>query len=242
MTATAQRQTSFASSRNSMLAKIHIAKKELRLDDETYRDILERVTGLRSAGKCSDVQLNSVLADMKKSGFKPKPAKSRRSSGTATISETTWLPKLRALWMSAYFLGIVRNKSEAAMVAFLKRQTGLDSERFLTHAVDAHKAIEGLKKWMTRQGGVDWERSDINGRNPRRHVVQAQQLKLISMGAVTPFHPDRPYSDLQAHYGFSVTGKSAFQFYDDADWDKLIVALGNKIRFEMSKAAKEGGQ
>ena len=35
--------------RNPQLAQIHIAKKELGLDDDTYRDVLERVTRQRSS-------------------------------------------------------------------------------------------------------------------------------------------------------------------------------------------------
>ena len=238
MTAAAQRKPS--TDRNAMLAKIHIAKKELGLDDDTYRDILERITGQRSAAKCTDAQLDAVLADFKKKGFRPKPATARRGSrtGSATIAETTYLPKLRALWISAYNLGIVRNQSDQAMVKFLKRQTGLDSERFLVKAVDAGKAIEGLKKWMAREAELDWRVRDWMVGNERQIVVMAQWRRLIKMGAVEVFHEDHPYSDLEKSYGYRVTGKAAFHFYRPNDWDKLIVTLGNKIRFEMSKAAK----
>lgn len=54
------------------MAKIHIAKKELGLDDATYRDVLWRVTGKRSCKDMTIAELESVVKDMQNSGFKPK--------------------------------------------------------------------------------------------------------------------------------------------------------------------------
>lgn len=61
--------------RTALLAKIHIGKKELRLDDETYRDVLWRVTGKRSAKELSNDELRRVLTDMSAKGFVPKRKK-----------------------------------------------------------------------------------------------------------------------------------------------------------------------
>lgn len=57
--------------RNSLLAKIHIAKKQLVLDDAIYRDMLWRLTGKRSCKQMSIKELNSVLRDCERLGFKP---------------------------------------------------------------------------------------------------------------------------------------------------------------------------
>lgn len=71
------------------LAKIHIARQQLGLDDETYRALLMRVAGVRSAKDLNDRQASFVLAEFERLGFvprakrqgraKPKPAKSSRS-------------------------------------------------------------------------------------------------------------------------------------------------------------------
>lgn len=55
-----------------LMAKVHIGKKDLGLDDDTYRDVLWRVTGKRSCSDMTIAQLESVLKDMQNSGFKPK--------------------------------------------------------------------------------------------------------------------------------------------------------------------------
>ncbi|WP_181297005.1 gp16 family protein [Pseudomonas sp. Q2-TVG4-2] len=59
----------------SSLAKIHIAKSQLGLDDDTYRALLARVAGVRSAKELSPRQIGAVLAEFERLGFKPKPAK-----------------------------------------------------------------------------------------------------------------------------------------------------------------------
>lgn len=55
-----------------LMAKVHIGKKDLGLDDDTYRDVLWRVTGKRSCSDMSIAQLQDVVKDMESSGFKPK--------------------------------------------------------------------------------------------------------------------------------------------------------------------------
>lgn len=56
-------------SRNAMLSQIHIAKKDLALDDETYRLMLERLTGKRSCRDLTDRQLTLVLGSLRRQGW-----------------------------------------------------------------------------------------------------------------------------------------------------------------------------
>lgn len=60
------------STKKILMAKIHIAKKDLSLDDATYRDVLWRVTGKRSCKGMTIKQLEDVVKDMQSNGFKPK--------------------------------------------------------------------------------------------------------------------------------------------------------------------------
>jgi phage gp16-like protein len=60
--------------RNAQLARIHIAKQALGMDDAAYRDFLEGLTGLRSCAKMSDRQVNHVLDWMMHfRGERPQP-------------------------------------------------------------------------------------------------------------------------------------------------------------------------
>lgn len=52
-----------------VLAKLHIAKKALCLDDEEYRDILERITGHRSAREIMPDQVPALQRELRRLGW-----------------------------------------------------------------------------------------------------------------------------------------------------------------------------
>lgn len=56
-------------SRNQRIAAIHMGKKQLGLDDDTYRDMLEQVTGKRSAKDMQDDDLVKVIQHLDQLGF-----------------------------------------------------------------------------------------------------------------------------------------------------------------------------
>lgn len=56
-------------SRTSELAKIHIAKKQLGLDDDTYRDMLWTVARVRSSSELDHAGRKTVLDHLKARGF-----------------------------------------------------------------------------------------------------------------------------------------------------------------------------
>lgn len=61
-------------SRNANLAKIHIAKKQLSMDEETYRAMLQLHGGVSSSKDLSPLGAARVLQHLERSGFKPKAA------------------------------------------------------------------------------------------------------------------------------------------------------------------------
>lgn len=67
------------------LAKVHIAKKELGLDDETYRDILHWKFNVTSAKDLKPRQVTVLLNHFKSIGWEPKrPRKAGRKPSTMT--------------------------------------------------------------------------------------------------------------------------------------------------------------
>ncbi|MBA5605855.1 regulatory protein GemA [Duganella sp. FT3S] len=59
-------------SRNANLAKIHIAKKQLAMDDDTYRAMLLAHGGVSSSKDLTLIGAAKVLAHLERCGFKPK--------------------------------------------------------------------------------------------------------------------------------------------------------------------------
>lgn len=144
MSGLAHPRQSGAQVRRAALAKIHIARKELGLDDAAYRAMLERVTGRTSAADCDHRQLGAVLDELKAKGWGAAPARKTAQSPAAR--------KARALWISLHQLGVVRNPSEKALEAFGARQLGVaklqwadDDQMF--RLIEALKAMAGRAGW-----------------------------------------------------------------------------------------------
>jgi phage gp16-like protein len=132
--------------RARMIAKIHLAKKQLALAEESYRAILERITGLDSAGKMRVDQLDAVLREFTRLGWRAKPAAKRSAQPQIRMIHAVWADICR----------LQGRGDEAALRAFVRRQTqteahpeGVDSAEFLTAAM-ANRVLEGLKAWRAR--------------------------------------------------------------------------------------------
>jgi phage gp16-like protein len=62
----------------STLAKIHIAKQQLAIDDDTYRVMLKSVAGVNSAKDLTPQSASKLLKHLERCGFKPTQPKGRR--------------------------------------------------------------------------------------------------------------------------------------------------------------------
>ena len=138
--------------RNSLITQIHVAKNQLAMPEDSYRALLERMTGKESCSKMAVHELRKVLAEMKAKGFIVKSKNRRRMSPP---SKGTELDKIRAIWITMHKQGFVRDGSEAALDAYVKRMTskingkGVDSVAWLKDDM-AFKVLESLKRWHRR--------------------------------------------------------------------------------------------
>ncbi|WP_375618755.1 regulatory protein GemA [Bartonella sp. AC134YNZD] len=205
------------------LTTIHMGKRALGLDDETYRALLFRLTGKQSARDLNFSEQRLVVHEMKACGFKPKGKQ----------LEGKYAKKLQALWIAGWNLGIIRDRSDKALLSFVKRQTGIDHIRFLRDGDDASKAIEALKGWLQREGGVDWKEKKIQdslgkrlGGNKPGYLILRAQWKRLHPNAVFD-----PVSDLEdfAQSVLAVSGK-AFCEMDARDFCQVMNVWGRKIR------------
>lgn len=132
--------------RRRALAKIHIAKKELGLSDEDYREVVRSaVPGKDSAGDLTDGELRLLLERLAGLGWRPRlPRISERP-----LPPMVW--KARELWLELYRREAVRSSSWAALGRFAKRMTGVGDLRRLT-VRQATVVIEALKQWLDRAG------------------------------------------------------------------------------------------
>jgi phage gp16-like protein len=125
----------------AMIQKVQIARRQLGLDDESYRAVLLRITGQTSSTACTVRDLDALLREFTRLGFQPRPA--RKTSPKAQVR------MIYAVWADiAHLLRSDADKT-AALRSFVKRQTGVDAPEFLD-AAQANKVLEGLKAWRTR--------------------------------------------------------------------------------------------
>jgi len=127
------------------LAKIHIAKKELAMDDDTYRALLMRVAEVSSSKDLTAASASKVLAEFARLGWKPKAKK----AVTRPPEDSAQLKMIRGLWIELHQMGKVEDPSESALAAWCKRMMRVDAPQWLTKA-QASKLIEALKKWRDR--------------------------------------------------------------------------------------------
>lgn len=205
----------------SSTAAIHVAKKQLGLDDETYRAKLENITGKASTKDMSEAERQKVLTVFRNEGFAPAGAE-RRSSGKQKLSGR-YAKKLQALWIAGWNLGIVRDRDDAALIAFVKRQTGLDHVRFLHDGEDARRAIEALKGWMVREGGVDWSTASFMSDYAKRdgYRIAKAQWKILTPKAQNDFWP--VVTDL-------IGARTLFRDLTDGQWITVMNHFGEQIR------------
>lgn len=169
-----------ASHRRSMIAKIHVAKKELALADDDYRQILLDSAGRSSAADCTDAELERVLKRLQEIGFKPLV-----KAGVTRPAQHPMARKARALWISLYHLGAVRSPDEKALESFAKRQLGCERLVWANQS-DGYRLIEALKAMAERHG---WAQFDANGNNLsvmrlREGLCEAILAKLKTAGIV----------------------------------------------------------
>jgi len=103
------------------LAKIHVAKKQLALDDDTYRAMLRSVAGVESAKDLTPEGAAKLLKHMERCGFQPIQAPHRRPR--VASSRAAQLGKIEALLADAgrpweYVNGMVKRICKVDAIEF----------------------------------------------------------------------------------------------------------------------------
>jgi phage gp16-like protein len=214
--------------RRALLAKIHVAKKQMNMTDDDYRDILLRVAGVMSAANATLPLLRSVIEELKAKGFQELPGKGW-TKGPRPASHPA-ARKARALWISLHHLGAIANPSEQALEAFAARQLGVERMQWVNQAL-MYKLVEALKAIAERNG---WSQDTI-GLKPaglvlvlKRRLCDAILVKLVAAGiAPADWSLERAAWSL---LGFRRAQDESALFWEMGDLDLVAAGLGRKLR------------
>jgi hypothetical protein len=186
---------------SGQIAAIHALKGRAGLDDGGYRDVLAQVAGVGTSKALTHAQAGLVIERLKRLSGEARgrydPLQDRTGRHGALALTGSYAPICRALWISAWNLGLVERREDTALFVFVRRQTGLDHLNWLRSADEAAKVIEALKGWMTREAGVTWPpRAADNGAARKLAVIVAQCRVLGETGAMREGDLDATMNDL----------------------------------------------
>lgn len=133
-------------SRNGLIAKIKIAQKELGMAEEAYRAMLLRITGKNSCAVMDIGELECVVDEMRRFGFKPSTA--REKYGRPHLRRTTaaaMMDKVEALLADG---GYHWNYAHA----MARRMFGREKVEYLDND-QLHKLVAALQIAANRRKG-----------------------------------------------------------------------------------------
>jgi phage gp16-like protein len=138
-----------------LLAKIHIAKKELNLSDDTYRDILYRKFRVGTSAALSNSQAMVLVHHFKDLGWQPKmkPKKYDDQKGDIYSATPAQKRKIEAMWHDLYR----GNEETKHLRQFLWNHFKISDIRFLDKD-KAYNVIEALKSMARRRQDAETRR------------------------------------------------------------------------------------
>lgn len=142
-------------------------RKRLGFDDDTARAFYRRSVGKEHLTEMSSAEHSTVLSALRAVGAPASVGNSIHSKAASRPVQGPYGKKLTALWIAMWNLGLISDRSDAALVSFVLKRIQPDHTRWLTDAKEGRKVVEALKDWMRREAGVMF--GNTNGYEWLRH-------------------------------------------------------------------------
>lgn len=153
---------------------IQTARRAMGMDEASYRAALAEL-GVSSSKELSSAAANAFLDRL--NGQSAPVAAGRRPAGAMNLSGP-YAGVCRALWLTAWNLGLVRDRTDRALVAFVERQTGIAHLNWVRDPADSARVIEALKSWISREAGVDWP-TKAEAERTHKTISRLRKLEII---------------------------------------------------------------
>lgn len=207
------------------IAAIKIEQKKLGLDDDTYRLKLQNLTGKTSTKDMTEAERQKVLVSLRSNLPKPVAFRHDGRDGKHRLSGK-YLPKMRALWIACYNLGIIDDRRDAALEAFaMGRQLPQISDmRFVHKPEDGASVIEALKGMLVRYGVVWKDETPLAPDYAKSHGYKIAWAQWSCLRA-------RP-GDFWPVVTELVNQRPTYRDLTDAEWITVMNWFGAQVRRE----------
>lgn len=182
-----------------------------KMDDDDRKALQSRLIGKESLSDMTIGEMARLLDHLNRSHAAP-------------AGHRPHIGKVRALWWSLYWLGVIEQKEDRAINTFVKRVTGVSALRFLDHRT-ASNVIEALKAWLERSG-VEWPTGEdaAGAQSERCAVIHALRARIDNNGGgsaarIAAWMEGQGYDQERSYYDLHV-----------AELDGLIRHLGGILR------------
>lgn len=130
--------------RKADLAKVHIGKKALGMDDDAYRAMLRMVGGVDSAADLDGAGLSAVIRHMKGLGWRPGYKGAKRRTTPAKDDRRPMIGKVRAMLAAA-------GRGDEYADGIARRMFGVDRYEWLPYD-QLHKLVTAMVYDAKRHG------------------------------------------------------------------------------------------
>lgn len=140
--------------RLQLIKLIHVARRELNMEDADYRAMLASMPALGGKTSSADLGLRGlelVLDALVSRGFKVRP-KAPGNTNNRRLASDPQSRLVRHLWLKLHGLGKVRDSSESALNHYVERLTKVADLHWLSNK-QITTVIESLKSWIDREDG-----------------------------------------------------------------------------------------
>lgn len=162
-----------AAKRKRLYGRLHGLCKQGGVDDDAYRALLVRhgatVPAGRDAPSATTLEFRALLAVVDELARKVEGKPASSAVQTATEWRQARLALATRLWCALADQGGIRDRSEAALLKFVKRLSRKDRLQWVT-GTDLNNAIEALKAMAVRDTGAELreELVVVDGRRRRQ--------------------------------------------------------------------------
>ena len=200
---------------------VRAACNERGVDEDDRKALVLRVTGKASLGDCAPDEVRAVLEWVKGGrGQAHKRYRANNLSDHPTVAARQ--KKILALWLVLYDLAIMEDNSDAALNAFIRRHSRVDTLRWL-NVRQADRMIDRLKAMIGDRVTLSWD--CWKDYHPARAVIDVQFVLLARAGI---WSERMSYS--LAEMAAEVTKKPSFESYAPKDYQAVQKDWGRRLR------------